>query len=265
MPRTALASSKTAKPTPPPDQSESQKGEKEVQYSLADPFVGINPPPETPPEQPGGGRMASRADPSQRNYPPEEMKRRSSSRPHGVMEPKHRRSSDAEPSWDVSQIGHQQADKAQTQPPSEPEPPEPAPRVKSVIRSVRLALPKPEDLKGLGPATWSRYNGGAKEDRQQREPSRHHDASVRLKESHHKSRSKSLSRSDHKSGKQDRKSGHGSGQKLKDESMGAKLLARKEKEKWYRKIVENPMLYLVERQHQILPEEHRKEIDARSL
>ena len=44
--------------------------------------------------------------------------------------------------------------------------------------------------------------------------------------------------------------------------MGAKLMARKEREKRYKKIVDNPMLYLEERQHQILPEEHQPEIHS---
>ena len=44
--------------------------------------------------------------------------------------------------------------------------------------------------------------------------------------------------------------------------MGAKLLARKEQEKWYKKIVENPVLYLEEHQNHILPEEHQPEIHA---
>ena len=39
-------------------------------------------------------------------------------------------------------------------------------------------------------------------------------------------------------------------------------MARKEHEKWYKKIVDNPMLYLEERQHQILPEEHQLEIHS---
>ena len=42
--------------------------------------------------------------------------------------------------------------------------------------------------------------------------------------------------------------------------MGAKLMAHKEWEKKYKKIVDNPMLYLEECQHQILPEEHQPEI-----
>ena len=44
--------------------------------------------------------------------------------------------------------------------------------------------------------------------------------------------------------------------------MGAKLMARKEREKKYKKIVDNPMLYLEEHQHQILPEEHQPEIHS---
>ena len=44
--------------------------------------------------------------------------------------------------------------------------------------------------------------------------------------------------------------------------MGAKLMARKECEKKYKKIVDNPMLYLEECQHQILPEEHLPEIHS---
>ena len=43
--------------------------------------------------------------------------------------------------------------------------------------------------------------------------------------------------------------------------MGAKLMAHKEHEK-YKKIVDNPILYLEERQHQILPEEHQPEIHS---
>ena len=46
------------------------------------------------------------------------------------------------------------------------------------------------------------------------------------------------------------------------ESLGAKLIACKEHEKWCKKIVDNPMLYLEEWQHQILPEEHQPEIHS---
>ena len=44
--------------------------------------------------------------------------------------------------------------------------------------------------------------------------------------------------------------------------MSAKLMARKEREKKYKRIVDNPMLYLEEHQHQILPEEHQPEIHS---
>ena len=44
--------------------------------------------------------------------------------------------------------------------------------------------------------------------------------------------------------------------------MGAKLMACKKWEKKYKKIVDSPMLYLEERQHQILPEEHQPEIHS---
>ena len=39
-------------------------------------------------------------------------------------------------------------------------------------------------------------------------------------------------------------------------------MAHKEREKKYKRIVDNPMLYLEERQHQILPEEHQPEIHS---
>ena len=184
------------------------------------------------------------------------------------MEPKQGRTSGVEPSWDVSRIRSRQTDKSQSQPPSEPEPPEP--KLKSVIKSVRLSLPKPEDLESLGPATRSRYDKDPKEDRPRRERSSHHaDASVHPKDSpRSKSRSdKGSERSDHGTGRHDRKSGHsfshGSSHKSKkEESMAAKLPARKEHEKWVKKIVENPALYIEERSNKILLEEHQPEIQA---
>ena len=266
--RTAPSPSKPVKPVQPPEQPEEQEHEEEVQYSLADPFAGINPLPQQQ-DQPQQGRTASRADPPRTDYPPEEKKRRSSSRPLGVVEPKRGRSSGAEPSWDVSRIGSRQTDKSWSQPPSEPEPPEPSPKLKSVVKSVRLSLPKPEDLESLGPAARSRYDKEPKEDQPRRDRSRHHaDASVHPKDSHHsKSRSgatdKGSERSDCGSSRHDRKSGQSPSQKpQKEESLGAKLLARKEREKWYKKIVENPVLYIEERSNQILPEEHQPEIQA---
>ena len=70
----------------------------------------------------------------------------------------HGRSSGAEPSWDVSKVGGWQSDKAQSQPASELEAPAPLPKLKSAVKSVRLNLPKPEDLESLGPAAQSRYD-----------------------------------------------------------------------------------------------------------
>ena len=164
-----------SRPTPSPskpvasvqplEQPEEQDREEEVQYSLADPFAGINPVPRKL-KQPQQGRTASRADPPRTDYPPEEKKRRSSSYPRGVVEPKRGRFSTAEPSWDVSWIGSWQTDKSRSQPPREPEPPEPSPRLKSVVKSVRISLPKPEDLEKLGPAARSRYDKESREDRQ---------------------------------------------------------------------------------------------------
>ena len=44
-----------------------------------------------------------------------------------------------------------QTDKSRSQPPREPESPEPSPRLKSVVKSVRISLPKPEDLEQSRP------------------------------------------------------------------------------------------------------------------
>ena len=43
-------------------------------------------------------------------------------------------------------------------------------------------------------------------------------------------------------------------------SMAAKLVAHKERDKKYRKIIEKPMMYLEERYHQIDPAEHQPEV-----
>ena len=143
-PRTELA--------PPPEQPRGQTTGESAKYSLANLFVGINPsPPEvlkqSNPDHPARGRATTHLE-----RPPEEKKRRSSSRPRGEVQPKRSRSSGAEPSWDISKVGSQQSDKARSQPASEPEAPTPPPKLKSAVKSVRLNLPKPEDLEGLGPA-----------------------------------------------------------------------------------------------------------------
>ena len=112
---------------------------------------------------------------------------------------------------------------------------------------VRLNLPKPEDLEGLGPAAQSRYDDSAKDDRPRRDKSRH------LSDAHNRSRSKSSGHSDWGSGRHDRRSDQSSSKHYPEESQGTKLIARKEHEKWCKKIVDNPMLYLEERQYHILP------------
>ena len=247
---------------PPPEQLRGQTKGESAQYSPANPFVGINPPPpevlkESYSDHPARGRAATRLE-----WPPEEKKRRSSSRPRGEAEPKRSQSSGAEPSWVVSKVGGQQSDKARSQPTSEPEAPAPPLKLKSVVKSVRLNLPKPEDLASLGPAAQSRYDDSAKDDQPRRDSSRHR------ANAHNKPRSSTIVKGSGHSDRgswHDRRSGQSPNQKSskhKEESMGAKLMAHKEHEKKYKKIVDNPMLYLEEHQHQILLEEHQLEIHS---
>ena len=255
----ALATPRT-EPAPPLEQQRGQMKGESPKYSLADLFVGINPPPpevlkDSNPDHSARGRATTRLE-----WPPEEKKRRSSSRPWGEVEPKRSRSSGAKPSWDVSKFGSRQSDKARSQPASEPKAPTPPPKLKSAVKTVRLNLPKPEDLESLGPAARSRYDDSAKDDWPHRDKSQHHS------DAHNRSRSKSSGRSDRGSGRHDRRSGQSSNSKsakqYPEESLGTKLAARKEHEKWCKKIVDNTMLYLEERQHQILPEEHQPEIHS---
>ena len=191
------------KPAPPPEQLGADK-KGPAQYSLADPFVGINPPPpevlrESHSDQLAQGRAATRLEQSL-----EEKKRRSSSHPRGEAEPKRGQSSGAEPSWDISKVGGRQSDKAHSQPASEPEAPVPTPKLKSIVKSVHLNLPKPEDLESLGPAAQSRYDDSAN-DRPWRDSSRHR------ADAHSKPRSgtvdKGSGHSDWRSGRHDRRSG----------------------------------------------------------
>ena len=194
---------------------------------------------------------------------PPEGKKRSSSCLRGEVEPKRGRSSGAEPSWDVSKVGGRQSNKARSQPTSEPEALAPMPKLKSVVKSVRLNLPKPEGLESLGPAARSRYDDSAKDDRPPRDSSRHRaDAHNKLC---YGTLDKGSGHSDRGSGRHDRRPGQSPNPRSsrhKEESMGAKLMARKEREKKYKKIVDNPMLYLEECQHKILPEEHEPEIHS---
>ena len=159
----ALATPRT-EPAPPPEQLRGQPKGESAKYSLADPFVGINPPPpevlkESYSNHPARGRAVTHLE-----RPPEEKKRRSSSHPWGEAEPKCGRSSGAEPSWEVSKVGGRQSDKARSQPASEPEALTPPLKLKSAVKTVRLNLPKPEDLESLGPAARSRYDDSAKDD-----------------------------------------------------------------------------------------------------
>ena len=245
---------------PPLEQPRGQTRGESPKYSLADLFTGINlPPPEVLKESnrdhPAQGRAPTRLE-----QPPEEKKRRSNSRPRGEVEPKRGQSSGAKPSWDVSKVGSRQSDKARSKPVSEPEALTPPPKLKSAVKTVRLNLLKPEDLEGLGPATRSRYDDSTKDDRPSRDKSQHHS------DAHNRSRSKSSGHSDRGPGRHDWRSGQSSNTKTAKhypvESLGAKLIARKEYEKWCKKIVDNPMLYLEEHQHQILPEEHQPEIHS---
>ena len=103
--------------------------------------------------------------------PPEEKKRRSSSCPRGEANPKRSRSSGAEPSWDISKVGGRQSDKAHSQPTNEPEAPASMPKLKSVVKSVCLNVPKSEDWESLGPAARSRYDDSAKDNRPRRDSS----------------------------------------------------------------------------------------------
>ena len=99
------------------------------------------------------------ADPWFNEYPPYEEFVEG---PRAEVEPKRGRSSGAEPSWDVSKVGSRQPDKARS--PSKSEAATPSPKLKSTVKSVRLNLPKPEDLEGLGPAARSRYNNSTQDD-----------------------------------------------------------------------------------------------------
>ena len=203
--------------------------------------------------------------------PPDEKKRRSNSCPTGETEPKRGHSSGAEPSWNLSQIGGRHSDKALPQPAREPEAPESTSKLKSVVRKVCLDKAKPANLEDLGPAARSRYDM-TRWDWTPWDKSRPHtESSVHSKDDHRHSKpcsghsDRGLSHSDRRSGRHNRNSGQSPNQKSaqqKDESLAAKLMTRKEQEKLYKKVVENPMLYLEECYHQINPAEHQLEVHS---
>ena len=130
---------------------------------------------------------------------------------------------------------------------------------------------KPANLEDLGPATRSRYDTTGR-DRAWRDKSwPRTKSSGHSKDDHHHSKphsghsDKGSSHSYQRSGRHNRNSGQSPNQKSarqKDESLAAKLMACKEHDKRYKKVVENLMLYLEERYHQIAPAEHQLEVDS---
>ena len=138
------------------------------------------------------------------------------------------------------------------------------PKLKSVVKKVCVDKAKPTNFKGLGPAARSRYDTDGP-DRMRRDKSLPHtESSGRSKDDHSHSKSRS-SHSDQRSGRHNWNSGQSPNQKSawqKDESLATKLLACKEHNKCYKKLVENLMLYLEERYHQIDPAEHQLEVHS---
>ena len=150
------------------------------------------------------------------------------------------------PSWDSSNIGAWRSDAVKSQQAEEPESLDSSSKVKSVVKKVRIKMWELEDLENLGLAARSRYD---RDDRPHWDRSRNRSDSASQKDSYSRLRSGS------------RKSSQASVQKMqKDEGLGAKLLAWRERDKLYKKIVEQPLLYLEERQHQILLKDHEPEI-----
>ena len=145
-------------------ESEKQSAEEPAQYSLADPFTRINPPPpevlkeSCPVSQSSCGRTATRSEPPKGKLPLDEKKRRSNNHPRGETEPKRGLSSGAEPSWNLSHIGGRHSDKASFQSAGEQEAPESTPKLKSVVKKVHLDKTKPANFEDLGPAARSRYD-----------------------------------------------------------------------------------------------------------
>ena len=139
------------------------------------------------------------------------------------------------------------------------------------MKKVCLDKTKPANLEDLGPAARSRYDMTGR-DRAWRDKSRPRtESSTRSKDDHHYSKpcsghsDRGSSHSDQRSGRHDRNSGQSPNPKSarqKDESLAAKLMAHKEHDKHYKKVVENSMLYLEERYHQIAPVEHQLEVHS---
>ena len=145
------------------------------------------------------------------------------------------------------------------------------PKLKSVVKKVRLDKAKPASFEDLGPAARSRYDMTGR-DRTRRDKSRPRTkSSGRSKDDHSRSKPRSghsdkgSSHSDRRSGQHNQNSSQSPNQKSarqKDESLAAKLIACKEHNKRYKKVVENQMLYLEKRYHQIDPAEHQLEVHS---
>ena len=151
-------------PTSAPSPQLKGRSKEPTQYSLADPFARINPPPpeilkeSCPTSQSSQGRMATRSEPLRVNHSPDEKKRRSSSHPKGEADLKHGCSSGTKPSWNLSHIGGRHSDKAPSEPSKQPEAPEATTKLKSVVKKVCLDKTQPMNLEDLGPAARSRYD-----------------------------------------------------------------------------------------------------------
>ena len=134
------------------------------------------------------------------------------------------------------------------------------------MKKVRLDKTQPVNLEDLGPAARSRYDTTGQDwvcwDKSQPcTESSNHSKDHRHSKARPGHSDKGLSQ---KSGRHDQNSDQSTSQEsvyLKG-SMAAKLVAHKERDKKYRKIVENPMMYLEERYHQIDPAEHQPEVHS---
>ena len=266
----------TSAPLP---ESEERSMEEPTQYLLADLFAWINPPPpevlkeSCPMSQSSCGRTATHSEPPKANYPPDEKKRRSNSHPRGEAEPKCGRSSGAEPSWNLSQIGGWHFDKAPSQPAREPEAPESMSKLKSVAKEGAFGQGQTHaNFEDFGPATRSRYDTTGQDETQRDKSWPRTKSSSHSKDDHRHSKPHS-GHSDRGSepfwskGQADttRNSGQSPNQKSArqiDESLAAKLMANKEHDKQYKKVVQNLMLYLEECYHQIAPAEHQLEVHS---
>ena len=127
------------------------------------------------------------------------------------------------------------------------------------------------NLEDLGPDPRSRYDmtGWDRARRDKSRPCTESSGSSKDDHCHSKPHSghsdKGSSHSDQRSGRHDWNSSQSPNQKSagqKDESLAAKLMACKEHDKRYKKVVENLMLYLEEHYHQIAPEEHQLEVHS---